>query len=179
MTRAAPPRTMAEFDDRHGRFAGGGRVHDVALQPWIEGLEVPGPACHTPNGSFDPASFRPVDDPVSCRRCLRSGTPDPVHPVDQNQLPLFSDRDTPRCSNGCDGPCICDHPDDCPCGCADNDGDREDPWCGCRDDPDCPRCNPTENEDEQPCPAGCTCAWCTGRAFIPRIVTARPDPAYL
>jgi hypothetical protein len=173
MSRPTPPRTMAEFDDRRGRFAGRGRVHDVAPQPWIAGLEVPGPACHTPNGSFDPGSFQPVDDNVTCRRCLRSGTPEPaVHPVDETQLPLFGETDSPSCSNRCSAPCICDHPDDCWCGCADDDAVGD-----CCDHPD--DCDCWSAEDEEPCPAGCTCAWCTGRALIPLIVTAQPDPAYL
>lgn len=66
----APPRTMSEFDGYNGRFDGDGRrVHLVAPQPWIDGLQVPGPACRTPNGSFDPGTFSPVLARVSCERC--------------------------------------------------------------------------------------------------------------
>lgn len=71
MTAAAAP-SMDTFTDRNGRFAGGKAVHAVAPQPWIGDLHVPGPACHTPSGTFDPADFRPVRDEVTCRRCLKN-----------------------------------------------------------------------------------------------------------
>lgn len=87
-------------------------------------------------------------------------------------------------TNGCDGPCICDHPDDCRCGCADDldelhglgrpeeCGDPDDE-CG---DPDCPDCYPGDQ-----CAEDCGCAWCTGEAYaaVPRIVTVPPNPADL
>jgi hypothetical protein len=84
----AAPRSMAEFEGRNGRFDGDGRaVHSVAPQPWIGDLQVPGPACRTPNGSFDPATFNPVQAAVSCRRCLRSpaAAAAAAPPVDPNQ----------------------------------------------------------------------------------------------
>lgn len=71
--KPAPPRTMSQFSGLNGQFEGSGRaVHSVALQPWIDSMQVPGPACHTPSGSFDPAVFQPVRAAVTCRRCLRS-----------------------------------------------------------------------------------------------------------
>jgi hypothetical protein len=89
----APPRDMAEFAGRNGQFDGDGRaVHAVAPQPWIGGLQVPGPACHTPNGSFDPATFNPVTAYVTCRRCLRSSdaraAAAPLVDPDQMTLPI-------------------------------------------------------------------------------------------
>ncbi len=80
-----PASRMAEFIGHNGRFAGG-RVHSVALQPWIGDAHVPGPACHTPSGTFDPGDFKPTTDPLSCRRCKK------WHPntgvVDPNQFAL-------------------------------------------------------------------------------------------
>jgi hypothetical protein len=93
-----------------------------------------------------------------------SSEPDTVEPDD-------------RCPNGCDGPCICDHPDDCRCGCADDhvqDDDLDDVDERC-DDLDCLDCYP-----DHPCADSCECAWCTGEAFaVPRILTLQPHPAYL
>lgn len=85
-------RTMDEFAGCNGQFDGGGRaVHAVALQPWVDGLQVPGPACHTPAGTFDPMIFQPVTADVTCRRCLRSPVASAAAAslVDEDQLDFF------------------------------------------------------------------------------------------
>lgn len=65
---AAP--SMADFVGKRGRFAGG-RVHTVAPQKWIDDIHVPGPACRTPSGTFDPRDFKPTDADLSCKRCKK------------------------------------------------------------------------------------------------------------
>lgn len=81
------PTKMADFVGKNGQFAGG-VVHSVAPQKWIDDVHVPGPACHTPNGTFDPSDFKPTDQALSCRRCKK------WHPgvaVDAVQLNGFPD----------------------------------------------------------------------------------------
>lgn len=88
----APPRTMSDFDGHNGQFGGGRAIHTVAPTPWLDDQEVPGPACHTPAGGFDPSIFQPVTHDVTCRRCLRSpharATAAPAIDPDQLALPL-------------------------------------------------------------------------------------------
>lgn len=88
---------------------------------------------------------------------------------------------TVPCGEDCRAPhCICHHPDDCSCGCADDhlddldtdDLDDVDERC---DDIGCPDCY------DQPCPEGCDCAWCEPdtNERAPRIITLKANPAYL
>lgn len=89
---------------------------------------------------------------------------------------------TPCGDDDCRAPyCICDHPDDCPCGgCIEaldlgsDDQDNHDDdtqWC---DDLACVDCY------GEPCPVDCACAWCTGEHNdLPGIVTVHANPAYL
>lgn len=92
---SGPPPVMSDFDGHNGQFLGGRAIHSVAPQPWIGDLLVPGPACHTPSGSFDPATFQPAQRVVTCLRCLRS--PDaraaaaPLVDPDQLALPIEPD----------------------------------------------------------------------------------------
>lgn len=94
-SQLAPPRTMRDFDGRNGQFDGGRAVHAVAPLPWIDGLQVPGPACHTPAGAFDPAVFQPVAGDVTCRRCLRSpaARAAAASTIDENQMDLLAELD--------------------------------------------------------------------------------------
>jgi len=90
---------MDDFAGHNGRFVHGSRVHDVMPQPWVGDRLVPGPACNTPGGGFDPSVFQPVTAGVSCERCRhRSATPDlpvaaPLVDPDQLALPLDPDEE--------------------------------------------------------------------------------------
>lgn len=76
------------------------------------------------------------------------------------------------CGDDCRAPyCICSHPDDCPCGCADDvqTENEDDDCCG---DLDCTD-GPWQPADE-PCPDGCACAWCTGAVYLTRPSVSTP-----
>jgi hypothetical protein len=81
---------MAEFIGHNGQFAGG-RVHTVAMQRWMDGKQVPGPACRTPSGTFDPRDFKPTRETLSCERCKKwhpnAGVLDPSQFVLNLELP--------------------------------------------------------------------------------------------
>lgn len=95
-SQLAPQRTMRDFDGYNGRFDGRRSVHAVAPQPWMNGLEVPGPACRTGCGSFNPNVFQPAKATISCKKakCRSLVTvPAPVAPstVDPAQLNMLPD----------------------------------------------------------------------------------------
>lgn len=90
---------------------------------------------------------------------------------------------TVPCGEDCHAPyCICHHPDDCRCGCADDlTTDDYDESPDCCDDPDC---DGRADYDagwgtNEPCPDDCDCPWCDTSEHAPRTVTLKPNPAYL
>lgn len=77
------------FRGRNGRLATGGVVHQVRMEPWIDGAEVPAPACHVGVGGWQPWVLHPTWEGVTCGRCLRG--PATVEGIaGPAQLPLFT-----------------------------------------------------------------------------------------
>lgn len=68
-TFAAAQREL--FSGRRLRVGTGQAVHAVAWAPWVEGAELPMPACRTGwAGHGIGGDVRPTVDAVTCRRCL-------------------------------------------------------------------------------------------------------------
>jgi len=76
-SRVVDPVPFAEsrrrlFGDQNLRIGRSGTVHAVALVDWINGLTLPGPACHQGwSGLGAAGDLSPTPGPVTCVKCRR------------------------------------------------------------------------------------------------------------
>lgn len=71
----------AQFEGQQLCIGGSSTVHNQELVPWLAGIRVPAPACHT-GFAPDPSRLRPTTAEADCQLCTgrsrpsRSRTPD-------------------------------------------------------------------------------------------------------
>lgn len=65
-------RCHAQFDRRNMAVRRSRTVHAVAWTEGIGGVELPVPACRVGVTGWDVESLRPVNEGVTCGRCLRT-----------------------------------------------------------------------------------------------------------
>lgn len=66
----------AQFEGKQLRIGDSATVHRQELCPWLAGIKVPAPACHT-GFAPDPARLRPTDAPADCQLCTGRRRPSP------------------------------------------------------------------------------------------------------
>lgn len=101
LLRARANGAMAVFEGgRNMQLRKRGRVHAVGTIPWLDGVEVPAPACHTGAAAGPMVGVTATEKPVNCRICLgRRSTRPPQRArraprrarATQATLPLFED----------------------------------------------------------------------------------------
>jgi len=76
----------AYADGSNLRVRSSGIVHAVAMTTWLGGHRMPSPACMVGVSGWDPGAAHPDRGAVTCRRCLKLTTQEPV----DEQLELFT-----------------------------------------------------------------------------------------
>lgn len=70
LLRAKATGAAAVFEGRNMILRGRGRVHAVGTVTWVDGIEVPAPACHSSGAAGPMVGVMATDRAVNCRRCL-------------------------------------------------------------------------------------------------------------